>query len=131
MHVRRLTRLCDGYSKKLENLSASMALHFCFYNFAKVHSTLRVTPAMERQLTDHVWSIGELLGVAMAEPLAPPPEPQPLAWPEGYEGRVHQLPNGGWLRGVPNETGSGQPSRRARGPTAGQLPLFPPPNKPA
>jgi transposase-like protein/IS1 family transposase len=61
MAMRRFTRLTNAFSKKLENLRASIALHFAYYNFCRVHSTLRVTPAMEAGLSDHVWSIEELL----------------------------------------------------------------------
>jgi len=59
--LRRLTRLSLGFSKKLENLKHAIALHFAFYNFCRVHKSLRVTPAMEAGLTDHVWTLGELL----------------------------------------------------------------------
>ena len=61
MQIRRLTRLTNGFSKKWENLRAAVALHFAYYNFCRVHQTLRVTPAMEAGLTDHVWTISELL----------------------------------------------------------------------
>ena len=61
MQIRRLTRLTNAFSKKLENLRAAIALHFAYYNFCRVHSSLRVTPAMEAGLTDHVWSLSELL----------------------------------------------------------------------
>jgi IS1 family transposase len=61
MQLRRFTRLTNAFSKKLENLKAAVALHFAYYNFCRVHASLRVTPAMEAGLTDHVWSIGELL----------------------------------------------------------------------
>jgi transposase-like protein/IS1 family transposase len=64
MQMRRLTRLTNGYSKRLSHLKAAVALHFAYYNFCRVHSSLRVTPCMEAQLTDHVWSIAELLGAA-------------------------------------------------------------------
>jgi transposase-like protein/IS1 family transposase len=60
MQLRRLTRLTNAYSKKLANLKAAVALHFAYYNFCRVHSSLRVTPAMEAGLTDHVWSVSEL-----------------------------------------------------------------------
>jgi hypothetical protein len=60
MAMRRFTRLTNAFSKKLENLKLALAVHFAYYNFCRVHSTLRVTPAMEAGLTDHVWSIGEL-----------------------------------------------------------------------
>jgi len=61
MHIRRLTRLTNAFSKKLRNLKAAVALHFAHYNFCRIHQTLRVTPAMEAEITDHVWSMGELL----------------------------------------------------------------------
>ena len=61
MHLRRFTRLTNGFSKKLANLKAAVAVFVAWYNFCRVHQTLRVTPAMEAQLTDHVWTIRELL----------------------------------------------------------------------
>ena len=63
MACRRFTRLTNGFSKKLENHMHAVSLHFMFYNFCKIHQTLRVTPAMEAGLTDHVWSIDELVGL--------------------------------------------------------------------
>lgn len=62
MHIRRLTRLTNAYSKKRENLKAALALHFAWYNLCRVHQTLRVTPAMETGIASHVWTIAELLG---------------------------------------------------------------------
>ncbi|HKV92745.1 MAG TPA: IS1 family transposase [Candidatus Angelobacter sp.] len=61
MHLRRFTRLTNAFSKKLENLKAAVCLWFAFYNFCRVHQSLRVTPAMEAGITDHVWSLAELL----------------------------------------------------------------------
>ena len=61
MAIRRFTRLTNAFSKKLANLKAAVALHFAYYNFCRVHKSLRVTPAMEAGLTDHVWTIAELL----------------------------------------------------------------------
>jgi transposase-like protein/IS1 family transposase len=61
MQIRRLTRLTNAFSKKWENLWAALCLHFAHYNFCRIHSTIRVTPAMESGLTDHVWTIAELL----------------------------------------------------------------------
>jgi len=63
MAMRRFTRLTNGFSKKLENHAAAVALHFLHYNFARVHKTLRVTPTMEAGLADHVWSLEEVLGL--------------------------------------------------------------------
>jgi IS1 family transposase len=54
MHMRRFTRLTNGFSKKLENHAATVALYFMFYNFGRVHQTLRVTPAMETGVSDHI-----------------------------------------------------------------------------
>jgi len=61
MQMRRFTRLTNAFSKKLENLKAAIALHFAYYNFCRVHKTLRVTPCMEAKITDHVWSMAELI----------------------------------------------------------------------
>lgn len=60
MQIRRLTRLTNAFSKKLENHKAAIALHFAWYNFCQIHGSLRVTPAMEAGITDHVWSVKEL-----------------------------------------------------------------------
>jgi IS1 family transposase len=61
MCIRRLTRLTNAFSKKLENLRAAVALHFAHYNFVRIHKTLRVTPAMAAGLTDRLWSMEELV----------------------------------------------------------------------
>ena len=66
MSMRRFTRLTNGFSKKVENHEAAIALHFMYYNFCRVHKTLRVTPAMEAGLAHHVWTIEEL--VSLMEP---------------------------------------------------------------
>jgi hypothetical protein len=58
--MRRFTRLTNGFSKKFENHAHQVALYFFHYNFCRVHKTLRVTPAMEAGLTDHVWNLEEL-----------------------------------------------------------------------
>jgi transposase InsO family protein len=58
---KRLTRLTYAFSKKWENLKAALALHFAYYNFCRVHGSLRVTPAMEAGITDHVWTLDELV----------------------------------------------------------------------
>jgi IS1 family transposase len=63
MSMRRFTRLTNGFSKKIEMHAHSVALHFAYYNFCKIHQTLRVTPAMEAGLADHVWSLDELVGL--------------------------------------------------------------------
>ena len=65
MQMRRFTRLTNAFSKKVENLGWAVALHFMHYNFCRVHQTLRVTPAMEAGIADHVWSIEELVATAL------------------------------------------------------------------
>jgi len=64
MHMRRFTRLTNGFSKKLENHMHAISLHFMYYNFCKIHKTLRVTPAMEAKIDDHVWSLDEVVMMA-------------------------------------------------------------------
>ncbi|MGD1046888.1 MAG: IS1 family transposase [Bacteroidota bacterium] len=61
MQMRRFTRLTNGFSKKLDNLKASIALHFFHYNFIRIHQSLRVTPAMQANITNHIWNFEELL----------------------------------------------------------------------
>ncbi|MFZ0322239.1 MAG: hypothetical protein WAL56_24140, partial [Candidatus Sulfotelmatobacter sp.] len=61
MQMRRFTRLTNAFSKKLSHLKAAVALHFAYYNFCRTHRTIRVTPAMEAGITNHVWTIAELL----------------------------------------------------------------------
>ncbi len=61
MSMRRFTRLTNGFSKKVENLFYAVSLHFMYYNFCRIHQTLRVTPAMEAKVTDHVWDIKDIL----------------------------------------------------------------------
>jgi len=63
MGMRRFTRLTNGFSKKVENHGHALALYFVHYNFARVHQTLRVTPAMEAGLSDHVWSLDEIVSL--------------------------------------------------------------------
>jgi len=61
MNIRRFTRLTNAFSKKVENLFYAVALHFMYYNFCRIHQTLRVTPAMEAGVTDHIFEIREIL----------------------------------------------------------------------
>jgi IS1 family transposase len=63
MSMRRFTRLTNGFSKKIENHAHAVALHFMHYNFARIHKTLRVTPAMEAGVANHPWSIEEIVGL--------------------------------------------------------------------
>ncbi|XXU51070.1 IS1 family transposase [Sorangium sp. So ce1014] len=103
MHIRRFTRLCNGFSKRLPHHKAAVALHMAFYNFCRPHEAHRVTPAMEAGLTDHVWSIEELVTAALAETPTEPPKPRALKLPEPPAGAptapARALPNGrGFLR---------------------------------
>ena len=63
MSMRRFTRLTNGFSKKVQNLEHAVAIHFMNYNFARIHKTLRVTPAMEAGIAAHVWSLEEIVGL--------------------------------------------------------------------
>jgi hypothetical protein len=87
MQMRRFTRLTNGCGKKLENHHAAVALWIAFYNLCRVHETLRWTPAMALGVTDHIWTIAELVKAALAlsnvpplprptHNLAPKPKPQ-------------------------------------------------------
>ena len=65
MQQRRFTRLTNAFSKNLENHEAAVALYVAHYNLCRVHETLRVTPAMQLGVTDHIWTIGELVDAAL------------------------------------------------------------------
>jgi len=66
MGCRRFTRLTNAFSKKVENHGHALALHFMYYNFGRIHKTLRVTPAMEAGLSDHIWSLEEIAALVPA-----------------------------------------------------------------
>lgn len=70
MSMRRFTRLTNGFSKKLENHVHALALYFAFYNFCRIHKTLRMSPAMAAGVTDRLWSLEDI--VARIEAMAPP-----------------------------------------------------------
>lgn len=63
MGMRRFTRLTNAHSKKIQNHVHAISLYFMFYNFARIHQTLRVTPAMQAGIADHVWSIGDIIAL--------------------------------------------------------------------
>ena len=63
MGMRRFTRLTNGFSKKIENLAATVALYYTFYNFCRVHQTLKTTPAVKAGIADHVWSVDEIVAL--------------------------------------------------------------------
>lgn len=64
MGMRRFTRLTNAFSKKLENLEHAVSLHFMYYNFARIHQTLRITPAMQAGVSNHVWEVEEIVKLA-------------------------------------------------------------------
>jgi hypothetical protein len=64
MNMRRFTRLTNAFSKKLENHVAMLALFHMHYNFYRIHQTLRVTPAMEAGISQHAWSIQEIVNLS-------------------------------------------------------------------
>jgi hypothetical protein len=63
MHMRRFTRLTNAFSKKVENHAAAIALHTMYYNFVRIHQTLRVTPAMAAGVTDKLWEVADIVAV--------------------------------------------------------------------
>ena len=65
--MRRFTRLTNGFSKKVEILHYAVALHFMHYNFCRIHKTLRVTPAMEAGISDHLWNLEDIVGLLEAK----------------------------------------------------------------
>jgi IS1 family transposase len=71
MSFRRFTRLTNAFSKKLENHALSVALHYMHYNFCRIHKTLRITPAMAAGVTDHVWSVADIVSMIEANESAP------------------------------------------------------------
>ena len=73
MHLRRCARRTNAHSKKIGPHRSAIALNVAWYNWCRIHETLRVTPAMETGLTDHVWSVAELMREAQATPMDVPP----------------------------------------------------------
>lgn len=74
MHMRRFTRLTNGFSKKVENHAHAVALHFFYYNFVRIHKTLRVTPAMAAGVADRVWDVEDLVQLIEADEAAKAPK---------------------------------------------------------
>ena len=72
-HQRRFTRLTNGFSKKLANHVAAVSLYVAHYNLCRVHEALRITPAMALGITDHIWTIGELVELALSGNYPEPP----------------------------------------------------------
>jgi hypothetical protein len=63
MHSRRMTRLTNAFSKKMENHAHAMALHFLYYNFVRIHKTLKTTPAMAAEVTKRLWEVSDIVDV--------------------------------------------------------------------
>lgn len=74
MHMRRFTRLTNAFSKKVENHLHAVALHFMYYNFARVHQTLRVSPGMAAGLTDRLWNVEDIVALVEAQEAAEAPK---------------------------------------------------------
>lgn len=67
MSMHRFTRLTNAFSKKIENRAAAIALHFMYYNFCRIHKTLRITPAMAVGVSDRLWDIKDILSIVDEE----------------------------------------------------------------
>jgi hypothetical protein len=63
MQNRRFTRLTNAFSKKIDNHRHALALFYMYYNFGRVHQTLRMTPAMAASVSDHIWTMEEIAGL--------------------------------------------------------------------
>ena len=72
--VRRFTRLTNGFSKKVEQHANAVALHFMYYNFCRIHKTLRVTPAMAAGVTDRLWDVTDIVALIEARETAQAPK---------------------------------------------------------
>ena len=81
MGLKRFQRQTNGFSKKARNHCAAVALHIAHYNLCRVHSTLRTTPLVALGVTDHVWSIAELVDAACSIAPDDPPAPPPILAP--------------------------------------------------
>lgn len=73
MHMRRFTRLTNGFPKKVEAHANAVALHFMYYNFVHIHATLRVTPAMAAGVTDKLWEVSDIVALIEAKEAAETP----------------------------------------------------------
>ena len=88
MHMRRFTRLTDGFSKKVENHAYAVALHMMYYNFVRVHTKLRMSPAMAAGVSDRLWEVSDIVDlIEKAEAEATPAKRGP------YKKRVAQISN--------------------------------------
>lgn len=97
---KRFARRSRHHSKKIENHEAQFALYAMWYNFVRIHSTLKTTPAVAAGLAPEPWTMAQLLEEALGAEEAPPIEPQPLKPREGATGAMRQTSTGGWLRAL-------------------------------
>ncbi|WP_441290211.1 IS1 family transposase [Sorangium sp. KYC3313] len=130
----RLRRRTLAFSKKLTRHCAAVALHYTYTNLCHIPRNMRITPAMAAGVTDHVWTLEELMVATLAEPAGEKPEPQPLAIPKP-EGTARALPGGrGWLRVLPGGSAPSAPSAPQPPPVApvaaSPKPEPPPPSEP-
>jgi IS1 family transposase len=124
MAIRRFMRRGNAFSKKASNHAAAVALHFAYYNFCRIHEAIRSTPAMEARVTSTVWTVAQLVELALAEPETALPEPRPLAPRQGTQGAARELPGGrGWLRVIDGGKNAAPPVKEAPR-KAEQLTLF-------
>ncbi|WP_433927016.1 IS1 family transposase [Sorangium cellulosum] len=123
----RLRRRTLAFSKKLSRHCAAVALHYVYTNLCHIPRNMRVTPAMAAGVTDHVWTLEELMVAALDEPAGEKPEPQALAIPRP-EGAARELPAGrGWLRVVDGGSTGANPGPQPPPKTRGLAPATPPP----
>lgn len=81
MGMKRFTRKTNGFSKKIENHAHNVAFHFMYYNFVRIHQTLRVTPAMAAGVTDKLWSFEDIIALAYPPPILEAPFLRPASHP--------------------------------------------------
>ena len=103
MSMKRFARLSNAFSKKLENHCHALALYFVYYNFVRVHKTLRVSPAMEAGVSDHVWTIEEMVVQLPDGHRLGRVDVNPVRCPNGLEKFTgirfaHKFPTSKWLR---------------------------------
>lgn len=121
-HLRRLVRRGSGFSKSLKHHVASISVFVGFFNFCRVHMALRVTPAMQAGITDHVWSAEEFITACLSEPEGEAPSPQPLEPRPTFQGATRKTSTGVWLRAVP--TPGAAPAPAIMTPAARQPNIF-------
>jgi IS1 family transposase len=109
MHLRRFTRLTNAFSKKLTNHRAAIALHLAYYNLVRIHETIRCTPAMALGVTDHPWTVAELVDAALSAPEPTPLLPMQPPLPFGMSAGKAKGEKGGGRSGIRASRTSGNP----------------------